>query len=100
MTPTRHRVKVAAELRELMPRFLANRQADVEQLRTAAARGDFETARRIGHVLKGAGGGYGLDEITRLGAEMERCANSKDPSLWTHVGELAEYLDGLDITYE
>jgi|SRR5262245_30826563 len=100
MTPTRHHVRVPEELRALMPRFLSNRQADLEQLRTAAARSDFETARRIGHILKGAGGGYGFDEITRIGGAIEECARANDPSLWTLVGELADYLDGLDVTYE
>jgi HPt (histidine-containing phosphotransfer) domain-containing protein len=67
MRAPRHSVRVASELRELLPRFLANRRLDLEQLREALARGDFEEARRIGHSLRGAGGGYGFDEITRRG---------------------------------
>jgi HPt (histidine-containing phosphotransfer) domain-containing protein len=100
MTSTRHRVRVAAELRELMPRFLANRRVELDDLRSAASRADFETARRIGHVLKGAGGGYGLDEITRLGDEMERLARAQDPDVWTIVGQLGDYLDQLEVVYE
>ena len=76
MTPTRHHVRVPEELRALMPRFLSNRQADLEQLRTAAARSDFETARRIGHILKGAGGGYGFPQITELAASLEQALKS------------------------
>lgn len=83
-----------------MPRFLANRQKDLEELRTAAGRADFESARRIGHMLKGAGGGYGLDEITRLGDEIERRAGARDTAVWTVVGELADYLETLDVVYE
>jgi len=100
MTPTRHNVRVSEELRHLIPRFLANRRLDLEQFRAAAASSDFEAARRIGHNLKGAGGGYGFDEITRLGAEIERRARAADPSVWALGAELADYLDGLDVTYE
>jgi HPt (histidine-containing phosphotransfer) domain-containing protein len=100
MAPIRHRVCVPEELRDLIPRFLANRRADVEQLRTAAQRSDFEAARRIGHMLKGAGGGYGFAEITRLGDEIERLARAGDANLWMLVTELAAYLDALDIDFE
>jgi len=100
MSSSHHSVRVPAELRALMPRFLANRRADLDDLRSAAARADFATARRIGHMLKGAGGGYGLAELTRLGDEMERRADARDAEVWTVVGELADYLDGLEVIYE
>jgi len=87
-------------LRDLVPRFLANRRLDVEQLRDAAAQRDFEQARRIGHVLKGAGGGYGFDEITRIGAEIETLAKDSDERFAALVGELADYLDRVDVTFE
>jgi HPt (histidine-containing phosphotransfer) domain-containing protein len=95
----RHCVRVSAELRELMPRFLANRSADVAALEAAIARGDLAAARRIGHTLKGAGGGYGFAEITRLGAEIEACASAGGAGLQALARELAAYLAAVDITY-
>jgi HPt (histidine-containing phosphotransfer) domain-containing protein len=100
MTPTRHVVRIDPELRDLIPRFLMNRRLDLDRLRAAAAGRDFEQARRIGHILKGAGGGYGFDEITRLGAEIERRAEAWDESFAALIDELADYLDGLDVTFE
>lgn len=99
MQTTRHSVQVAGELRDLIPRFLANRRMEVEQLRDAVARGDLEAARRIGHGLKGVGGGYGFDEISRLGAEIERRARAGGQDLAALARELADYLDGVEITF-
>ena len=99
MQTTRHSVQVAGELRDLIPRFLANRRMEVEQWRDAVARGDLEAARRIGHGLKGVGGGYGFDEISRLGAEIERRARAGGQDLAALARELADYLDGVEITF-
>jgi HPt (histidine-containing phosphotransfer) domain-containing protein len=99
MQATRHSVEVSGELRELIPRFLANRRAEIALLRGAIARGDLETARRIGHALKGVGGGYGFDEVTRLGTEIERDARAGGQSLAALAEALAEYLDNVDITF-
>jgi HPt (histidine-containing phosphotransfer) domain-containing protein len=100
MRAPRHSVRVASELRDLVPRFLANRRLDLEQLREAVARADFEEARRIGHSLRGVGGGYGFDEITRLGAEVERCAKAGGGGLADLIVKLAQYLERVEVTFE
>jgi HPt (histidine-containing phosphotransfer) domain-containing protein len=98
MAPSRHSVRVAGELRDLIPRFMANRRNELGRLRLAVAQGDFGEARRIGHILKGAGGGYGFDEITRIGAEIERHA-AVGEDVRGLVEELAEYLELVEITF-
>ena len=99
METVRLSVEVAGELRDLIPRFLANRRLETEQLRAAVARGDLEAARRIGHTLKGVGGGYGFDEITRLGAAIESSARNGGREIVALTGELADYLDRVEITF-
>ncbi len=99
MQTVRHSVQVAGELRDLIPRFLANRRVEVEQLRDAVARDDLEAARRIGHTLKGVGGGYGFDEISRIGGAIERSVRAGGHDLAALTGELADYLDGVEITF-
>jgi HPt (histidine-containing phosphotransfer) domain-containing protein len=100
MSAVRCSVQVSGELRDLIPRFLANRRLDVEQLDAALRRGDLDAVRSIGHTLRGAGGGYGFDEITRLGAEIEARAKVREPGLSALVRELADYLDGVDVVYD
>lgn len=100
MSAVRCSVQVSGELRDLIPQFLANRRLDVEQLDAALGRGDFDTVRRIGHTLRGAGGGYGFNEITRLGAAIEARAKAREPGLSALVRELADYLAGVDVVYD
>jgi HPt (histidine-containing phosphotransfer) domain-containing protein len=99
METVRYSVQVAGELRDLIPRFLANRRIEVEQLRNAVAHGDLEAARRIGHVLKGVGGGYGFNEISRIGGAIESSVRAGGRDLKELARELADYLDGVEITF-
>lgn len=79
-----------AQIAALVPRFLANRAADVGRIRAALALGDFEAIRGAAHGMKGSGGGYGFPEISRLGAAMEEGARERDAAL---IGELAASLE-------
>jgi HPt (histidine-containing phosphotransfer) domain-containing protein len=94
-------VEVDAELEPLVPAFLARRREDAQKVRDAAATGDFETARSLGHQMKGAGAGYGFQPITDLGAAVEAAAKSHDaPRLVELARALSEYLNDLEIRYK
>jgi HPt (histidine-containing phosphotransfer) domain-containing protein len=99
MSQTPLLVRIPGELRELLPRFLDSRRGELVQLRAAVAGGDLDTARRIGHVLKGVGGGYGFDEITRLGGEIERRA-TRGQDIGALVEALGAYLDTVEVTFD
>ncbi len=62
--------------RRLMSQYLKRRAADIATLREAVASGDFEAVARSGHNLYGSGGAYGLDEISRLGADLEQAGKA------------------------
>ncbi|MGD9600861.1 MAG: Hpt domain-containing protein [Gammaproteobacteria bacterium] len=86
-------VHIEPDIADLVPGFLANRQRDVESLRTLLEQGDFTAIRIIGHSMKGAGGGYGFDHITDLGAGIENAALDGDRrAIDMLTSELAEYL--------
>jgi HPt (histidine-containing phosphotransfer) domain-containing protein len=93
-------IAVDAQIAALVPRFLANRAADVDRIRRALAGADFEAIRIAAHGMKGAGGGYGFPEISRLGAAMEESARRGDAAV---IGALAasleEYLGRIEIKY-
>jgi CheY-like chemotaxis protein len=92
---------VDAELRDLIPGFLGNRCKDVLRLRDALTKGDYETIRILGHTLKGGGGGYGLDTITRIGRAIESAAEGKDPTeIKRRIHELSDYLERVVVVYE
>ncbi len=91
-------VKVDPDLADLIPGFLGNRRKDIAEMRQALYRADFETIRVLGHSMKGAGGGYGFDAITDIGAVLEHAAKAKDPEeVRKTLCELASYLDRVEV---
>ena len=94
----RIRIRVDPELAALIPGFLENRRQDVKSLLDAVHRGDFETARILGHSMKGSGGGYGFDGITDIGGEIEVSAKHRDAvGIQTHIDALSLYLARVEV---
>ena len=94
-------VRADPDLADLIPGFLNNRRKDIATMQDALARGDFETVRSLGHSMKGAGGGYGFDAITEIGAALEQAAKRADAEAsrkW--AGELSRYLDRVEVVYD
>jgi len=91
-------VRANPQCADLMPGFLHNRRHDVITMQQALDRGDFETVESLGHGMRGAGGSYGFQAITDIGASLEQAAASADTDAsrkW--VGELSSYLDRVEI---
>lgn len=93
-------VRISRELESLVPRFLGNCSSWVSELRQGIAQSDLDVVRRIGHSLKGVGGGYGFVRITELGALMETAAKAGDNAAASAAIEaLATYLDTVQVEY-
>lgn len=93
-------VVIDPDLQELIPGFLANRHKDVEKLTAALADGDFDVLRIIGHSMKGAGGGYGFDALTDIGAGIERAALARDgDAVREGIDALSDYLARVDVSF-
>lgn len=60
------------EMQELIQMFLVGLTDYCTQLEQGLADQDLETLRRVGHQLKGAGGGYGYSLITATGGQLEQ----------------------------
>jgi CheY-like chemotaxis protein/HPt (histidine-containing phosphotransfer) domain-containing protein/anti-sigma regulatory factor (Ser/Thr protein kinase) len=86
---------------DLIPGFLQNRRQDVIAMLDALNRSDFATVESLGHGMRGAGGMFGFQAISDIGAALEQAAESADPDAsrkW--VGELSMYLDRVEIVYD
>ncbi len=93
-------VNVDSDIEDLIPGFLENRQKDVKSIYDALEKEDFETIRILGHSMKGAGGGYGFDEITDIGRSIEESAEGKNQEeIKKWVINLSNYLDRVEIVY-
>jgi HPt (histidine-containing phosphotransfer) domain-containing protein len=98
---SRIQVHVDADLQEIVPGFLANRNKDLEVIRDALAAGDYERIRVAGHSMKGSGGGYGFDAITEFGSALEWGGKNKDDkTIREAAGSLRNYLDRVEVSYE
>lgn len=94
-------VIIDPDLEELIPGFLENRSMDVQKLKTASEKKDFDTLRSTGHSLKGVGGGYGFDGITKIGAEIETLAKAGNlVKINENITALEEYLNKIEIKFE
>jgi len=71
-------IAVDEDILDLIPIYMGNRWKDVEVAEIALAEGDFETLEGIGHMLKGSGGGYGMDWISEVGEELEEASKGSD----------------------
>ncbi len=93
-------IEVSAELKEIVPGFLANKRRDLLLLRAALEGGDYAGLQRLGHALKGEGGSYGFDTISELGAGLEQAARQNDArALEELIASLSRYLDGVSVVY-
>ncbi len=86
------------KISDRVPLFLKNRRHDVATMLDALDRGDFETVEFLAHGMRGAGGMYGFQAITDIGAALELAAESADADASRRgVNELSNYLDRVEI---
>ena len=64
-------VRIDADLRDLVPIFIAHKREDAEAIVAAIARADYEALGQLGHRIRGEGGSYGFEELTEIGAALE-----------------------------
>jgi PAS domain S-box-containing protein len=81
--------------------FLQNTRRNAVAILDALDRGDFEAVGFLGHGMRGAGGMFGFQAITDIGAALEQAAeNSDSDALRKWVGELTSYLDHVKIIHQ
>jgi HPt (histidine-containing phosphotransfer) domain-containing protein len=94
-------VYVDEDLEELVPDFLQNRRDDVSTIRELLRSGDLKEVQRIGHSMKGSGGGYGFDEITVIGSKIEEAAKVGDVTVIKEASDhLESYLASVHVVYQ
>jgi signal transduction histidine kinase/FixJ family two-component response regulator len=82
--------EIDQRIADLVPRFIEVCLQGCAELRQALAEERWAAAGTIGHTLRGAGGGYGFDEVTRIGKAIQEAAEARDRS---GLSALAERLE-------
>ncbi|PWB79640.1 MAG: Hpt domain-containing protein [Candidatus Methylomirabilota bacterium] len=83
-------VYVDEEIADLIPEFLENRRRDVEQIKQLVREGKYGELSRLGHTMKGTGGGYGFMEISDIGKAIEEAGARGDREAVTSLCERLE----------
>ncbi len=92
---------VDSDLEELVPEFIENRHEDIEKINECLDSNEIGEIQRLGHSMKGSGGGYGFHEITNLGGELEKAAKRGDKDGIDQLNKkLAQYLKVIKIVYQ
>jgi len=81
-------ILVDEDLADLVPSYLERVRQMLDAVPQLVSVGNYKEIASIGHNLKGSGGAYGFDEITRSGKVIEFAAKAGD--LATSAGAAAE----------
>jgi HPt (histidine-containing phosphotransfer) domain-containing protein len=92
--------RIDPDLEELMERFFASSLEDVDIMRSALARGDYQTLVRLGHTAKGTGYGYGFRGMGDIGQALEKAARAGDRAqCHALVERMAYYLSTVQVEF-
>jgi hypothetical protein len=94
------RVEVDEDIKSLIPDFLEGRRSDVETLPALIEKKDYKQIVKIGHGMRGSGGGYGFEEITIIGEGIESGGHAQDDDkILLMVSKLSDYLERVEVVY-
>lgn len=94
-------VKIDPDLEELIPGYLNNRSKDIQDVQDALNNADFASIQRMGHTMKGSGGGYGFDFISAIGLALEEDAKEKNvQKIQKSLQDLCDFLEQVKVVYE
>jgi PAS domain S-box-containing protein len=89
-------VQIDLSISEIVPNFLANIRENLAAIVRAVEAGELQTARTVGHNMKGTGTAYGFPLITDLGAQIEQAATDENCDIVRRkASELGSYLERL-----
>jgi PAS domain S-box-containing protein len=94
-------VRVRAVVADMVPGFLEARRQEVQAIRAALERADWEPIRVMGHNMKGVGSSYGFPPITEIGRGLEAAAGAGDRGeILKLTAALADYLERVEVISE
>lgn len=80
---------------DIYVRYIERRKMDLENCLMNFEGENFTELERVGHKLKGNGKTFGHEEITDIGATMERAAQEKDVfEMRQALEKLSDWVDG------
>ncbi len=85
----------------LVSEYLQNCRRDLARLKAALAAAEYETARSLGHQMKGTGKPYGFPGLTQIGRAIEWAASKQAaPELDSRIQRLEACLNSIELASE
>jgi HPt (histidine-containing phosphotransfer) domain-containing protein len=92
------RVRVRADIANLVPAFLDNRRREVTAIPAALQAGDYDMIRVLAHNMAGTGVAFGFQSITEIGHAMETAAKASDGvTIKVCADKLVDYLRRIEL---
>jgi len=93
-------VYVDQDFEDIVPEFIESVHENVEEMKASLNANDIQSIQRIGHNLKGTGGGYGFEKLSELGGKIEESAkNTNTDAIHKLITEISDYLSRVEIRY-
>ncbi|GAK51500.1 hybrid sensor [Candidatus Moduliflexus flocculans] len=93
-------VYIEPDFAEFIPEFFEDIRQDIQVMNDALREQDYQEISRVGHSLKGAGGGYGFNTISDIARSLETAAKegrAEEITLW--INKLRTFIDEVRVVY-
>ncbi len=91
--------EIEREMKSLKTYYLRNLAESCRELKAALKNADFSKIGFIGHSLRGSGGSYGFDEVSKIGGDIESAASREaTASIAALVSALESFLRHINAT--
>ncbi|ACF14955.1 Hpt protein [Chloroherpeton thalassium ATCC 35110] len=99
-THDRYLIYIDQDFSDIVPEFIDSVYENIKEIETALNEKDMESICRIGHNLKGTGGGYGFEQLSTFGSAIEESGKIADINAVSQlVSEISDYLSKIKIQY-
>lgn len=93
-------VRISADLADLVPRYLNNRQSDLDAARQLLRDGEFYLLAGMAHRIRGSASSYGFVGLDVIAKAIERAAQQRDSAdIEHHLQALERFLQNVEVAY-
>lgn len=94
------KIVLSKDLELLIPKFLNSRKIEIEEMEKALIELNFDKIKEVAHKTKGAAGGYGFEEISKIAESIENnILNLSKLDISALINYLKTYFEELEIEY-